>query len=70
MNALFDEGFDFEPSPINSQKDEVESTAATNSKKRKFGAISNEAGTNYDEFQADNPEKLNGFQPPKRLLTE
>ena len=70
MNALFDDGFDFEPSPINSQKEEDDITAATNPKKRKFGAISNEAGTNYDEFQADKPEKLNGFQPPKRLLTE
>jgi hypothetical protein len=41
MNALFDDGFDFEPSPINSQKDEDDGTAATNPKKRKFGEISN-----------------------------
>ncbi len=66
MNALFDDMYDFEPSPINSQIEEEEEKVPNN-KKRKIGEISNTLPNqdltnesdqnNYDDFKSDLPEQ-------------
>jgi len=55
-----DDLYDFEPSPINSQ-----ASIKSNPKKRKHDEISKpEEGSNYDEFNIENPQKAQGFREP------